>query len=81
MELLTRVRYGIPGRLKKTLYGLKQSNKEWMELVRKFMKRYGSQCNKYDENFYMKTVRDMRMFCLVYVDDNLIASSKRAYTD
>ena len=38
-------------KLKKTVYGLKQSNKEWVEVVRKFMKRHGFECNKYDENF------------------------------
>ena len=68
-------------KLKKTVYGLKQSNKEWVEVVRKFMKRHGFECNKYDENFYMKTVRGRRMFCLVYVVDILIATNKKADID
>ena len=68
-------------KLKKTVYGLKQSNKEWIELVRKFMKSHGFECNKYDENFYMRTVRGRRMFCLVYVNDILIASAKKTDTD
>ena len=45
------------------------------------MKSHGFECNKCDENFYMKTVRGRRMFCLVYVDDILIAAKKKADTD
>ena len=45
------------------------------------MKRHGFECNKHDKTFYMKTVRDGRMFCLVYVDDILIASNKKADID
>ena len=63
------------------VYGLKQSNKQWVELVRKFMSSQGFQCNKYDENFYMKTVQGRYVFCLVYVDDILIATSKRIDCD
>ena len=81
VELLTGVKCGMLWKLKKTVYGLKQSNKEWIELVRKFMKRHGFECNKYDENFYMRTVRGRRMFCLVYLDDILIASAKKTDTD
>ena len=44
-------------------------------------KRHGFQCNKYDENFSIKTVRCRRMFCLVYVDDILIAAKKKADID
>ena len=50
MELLTGVRSDILWKLKKAVYGLKQWNKEWIELVRKFMKSHGFECNKYDEN-------------------------------
>ena len=81
LDLLTGVKCGMLWKLKKTVYGLKQSNKEWVELVRKFMKSHGFQCNKYDENFYMKTVRGRRMFCLVHVDDILIAAKKKADID
>ena len=81
LELLTGVRSGMLWKLKKTVYGLKQSNKEWVDLVRKFMSRHGFQCNKYDENFYMKTVQGRYIYCLVYVDDILIASSKKIDCD
>ena len=81
MELLTGVRSDILWKLEKTVYGLKQSNREWIILARKFMKSHGFECNKYNENFYMKTVRGRRMFCLVYVDDILIASKKNTDTD
>ena len=81
LELLTGVKRGMLWKLKKTVYGLKQSNREWIELVRKFMKRHGFECNKYDENFYMRTVRGRRMFCLVYVDDILITSAKKTDTN
>ena len=81
LEQLTGVKCGMLWKLKKTVYGLKQSNKEWIELAGKFMKSHSSECNYYDENFYMKTVRAGRMFCLVYVDDILIASAKKTDTD
>ena len=50
-------------------------------MVRKFMKSHGFECNKYDENFYVKTVRAGRTFCLVYVDDILIAAKKKTDID
>ena len=81
LELLTGVKSGMLWKLKKTVYGLKQSNKQWVELVRKFMSSQGFQCNKYDENFYMKTVQGRYVFCLVYVDDILIATNKRIDCD
>ena len=81
LELLTGVKRGMLWKLKKTVYGLKQSNKEWIELVRKFMKSHGFKCNKDNENFYMKTVQGRRMSRLVYVDDILIASAKKTDTD
>ena len=65
LELLTGDKCGMLWKLKKTVYGLKQSNKEWIELVRKSMKSHGFECNKCDENFYMKTARGGRIFCLV----------------
>ena len=45
------------------------------------MKSHGFECNKYDEDFYMKTVRGRRMFCLVYVDNILIAAKKKTNID
>ena len=81
LELLTGVRSDTLWKLKKTVYGLKQSNKEWVEVVRKFMKSHGFECNKHDENFYMRTVRGRRMFYLVYVDDILIATNKKVEID
>ena len=81
VELLKGVRSGMLWKLKKTVYGLKQSNKQWVELVHRFMSSQGFQCNKYDENFYMKTVQGRYVFCLVYVDDILIATSKRIDCD
>ena len=45
------------------------------------MKSHGFECNKYDENFYVKTVRGRRMFCLVYVDDILVSTNKKTDTN
>ena len=45
------------------------------------MKSHGFECNKYEEDFYMKTVRGRRMFCLVYVDNILIAAKKKTNID
>ena len=81
MERRPGVKCGMLWRLKKTIYGLKQSNKDWIELVRKFMNRHGFECNKCEENFYMKTVRGRRMFCLVYVNDILISTNMKTDID
>ena len=45
------------------------------------MKSHGFECNKCEENFYMRTVRGRRMFYLVYVDDILISTNKKADID
>ena len=45
------------------------------------MKSHGFKCNRYDENFYMKTVRGGRIFFLVYVGDILIVTNKKTDID
>ena len=45
------------------------------------MKSHGFKCNRYDENFYMKTVRGRRMVWLVYVDDILISTNRKTDID
>ena len=45
------------------------------------MRSHGFECNKYVESFYMRTVRGRRMFCLVYVDNILIAAKKKPDID
>ena len=81
MELLIGVRPNMLWRLKKTVYGLKQSNKEWIELVQKIVKDAVFNATGMKKTFCMKTVRGRRMFCLVCIDNILIAVKKKACID
>ena len=68
-------------RLRRTVYGLEQSNKKWVDLVKEFMVRQGYKTNKHDKNFYSKVIEGRRILCLVYVDDILIAAHKNKDID
>ncbi|CCH61890.1 hypothetical protein TBLA_0F03530 [Henningerozyma blattae CBS 6284] len=61
-------------KLNKTVYGLKQSNKEWINLVRNFMTKQGFTVNNVDENIYLRKIGHNVIICLSYVDDFLIAT-------
>ncbi|KAI9187464.1 hypothetical protein LWI28_028427 [Acer negundo] len=63
--------------LKKSLYGLKQSPKQWYRRFDTFITKNGFNRSSYDSCVYVKgsTYQDM-VYLLLYVDDMLLASKK-----
>lgn len=65
--------------LKKSLYGLKQSPREWNLRFHKFMIKQNYKRSEYDPCVYIKgsSYKDM-IYLLLYVDDMLIASKSKS---
>ncbi|KAL9261983.1 Retrovirus-related Pol polyprotein from transposon TNT 1-94-like protein [Drosera capensis] len=62
-------------RLHKSLYGLKQSPRQWYKRFDSFMMKHGFNRSQYDCCAYHKKVSDgSLMYLLLYVDDMLIAT-------
>nr|GEU35065.1 retrovirus-related Pol polyprotein from transposon TNT 1-94 [Tanacetum cinerariifolium] len=60
--------------LKKSLYGLKQSPRQWYKRFDVYMISKGLSCNNYDSSVYFKEFAPgMYIYLLLYVDDMLIA--------
>jgi len=62
--------------LKKTIYGLKQSPREWNEVVDRFMKQQGFIQLQSDTCIYTKGESDNQLIVAVYVDDILTCGKK-----
>ena len=61
--------------LKKSLYGLKQSPRQWNQRFDEFMKRLGYTQSIHDPCVYFKgKTLEEKVFLLLYVDDMLVAS-------
>jgi hypothetical protein len=61
-------------KLKKSLYGLKQSPRQWYKRFDSFMLFNGFQRSQYDSCVYLKFVNGSPTYLLLYVDDMLIAA-------
>ena len=62
--------------LKKSLYGLKQSPRQWYKRFDSFMQNIGFRRSSYDNCVYFKRLSDgTSMYLLLYVDDMLVAAS------
>jgi len=62
-------------RLKKSLYGLKQSPRQWYKRFDSYMIQIGYKSCEYDCCVYVKSLDDGSfIFMLLYVDDMLIAA-------
>ncbi|KAM1402838.1 hypothetical protein ACFX2I_011521 [Malus domestica] len=62
-------------KLKKSLYGLKQSPRQWYLRFDKFMRGQNYSRSQYDHCVYFKKLQDESfIYLLIYVDDMLIAS-------
>ena len=59
-------------RLKKTLYGLKQSPRVWFGRFSDAMKSYGYQQSNSDHTFFLKKREEKTTCLIVYVDDMII---------
>ncbi|GJT57363.1 retrovirus-related pol polyprotein from transposon TNT 1-94 [Tanacetum coccineum] len=76
--------FKVPGRedhvckLKKSLYGLKQSPRQWYESFDSFVISHGYDHYSYDECVYLRKFPDGSFLYLVlYVDDMLIAAPNK----
>ncbi|WVZ61696.1 hypothetical protein U9M48_011528 [Paspalum notatum var. saurae] len=65
-------------KLKKSLYGLKQSPRQWYKRFDSFMLSNGFKRSDYDSCVYLKTVNGSAIYLLLYVDDMLIAAKKKS---
>jgi hypothetical protein len=61
-------------RLKKSLYGLKQSPRQWYKRFDSFMISNDFQRSQYDSCIYLKFVNGSPTYLLLYVDDMLIVA-------
>ena len=62
--------------LKKSLYGLKQSPRQWYKKFDSFVLGIGFERSKYDNCFYF-ILFDIHVYLLLYVDDILIISKSK----
>lgn len=61
--------------LKRSLYGLKQSSRQWYLKFDQHMMNIGFQRSKYDSCVYLRKNENSEMtYLLLYVDDMLVAS-------
>jgi hypothetical protein len=61
-------------KLQKSLYGLKQSPRQWYKRFDTFMLTQGFKRSNYDSCVYLKVAKDSAIYLLLYVDDMLIAA-------
>ena len=65
-------------RLKKSLYGMKQSPRQWYKKFDSFMLSDGFKRSDYDRCVYLKTVNGSAIYLLLYVYDILIAAKDKS---
>ena len=64
-------------KLKKSLYGLKQSPRQWYKRFDSFILLHDFKRSEYDSCVYIKIVDGSPIYLLLYVDDMLIAAKSR----
>lgn len=68
--------------LKRSLYGLKQSPRQWNQRFDQFMLKNQYSRSEFDSCVYYKELREGEfVYLLLYVDDILIASKNKRYVD
>ena len=65
-------------KLNRSLYGLRQSGRNWNALLDEFLKENGFDQSKVDPCIYICSNQSSVMICLVWVDDLLICSNNEA---
>jgi hypothetical protein len=68
-------------KLKKSLYGLKQSPKAWYSRIDSFLMSLGFTKSKADSNLYFKVVYGGPVILLLYVDDQFLTGEENLITD
>ena len=64
-------------RLKKTLYGLKQTPRAWYGRINSFLTSLGSTKSKADSNLYFKIMNNEPVILLLYVDDLFLTREEK----
>nr|ABA97637.1 retrotransposon protein, putative, Ty1-copia subclass [Oryza sativa Japonica Group] len=64
-------------KLKRSLYGLKQSPRQWYKRFDSFMLSHGFKRSEFDSCVYIKFVNGSPIYLLLYVDDILIAAKSK----
>jgi hypothetical protein len=64
-------------KLKKSLYGLKQSLRQWYKRFDSFMIYNGFKRSQYDSCVYIKFVNGSPIYLLFYVDDKLMSAKNK----
>jgi len=64
-------------KLKRFLYGLKQSPRQWYKRFDSFMLSHGFKRSEFDSCVYIKFVNGSPIYLLLYVDDMLIAAKSK----
>jgi len=64
-------------KLKISLYGLKQSLRQWNKRFDSFMLLHGFKRSKYDSCVYIKHISGSPIYLLLYVDNMLIAAKSK----
>lgn len=59
-------------KLKKSLYGLKQTPRTWYDKLKTYLLQYGFRFSASDNSFFHMRNNDKLLLVLVYVDDILI---------
>lgn len=83
-EIYMRLPPGHPERLhkvaklKKSIYGLKQSSREWFKCLSSFLESRGFQSSLADPCIFTATIQGSKWIVAVYVDDLLIANASDA---
>ena len=68
--------------MKKSLYGLKQSPRQWYKRFDSFMLSHGFNRSTKDACVYFKHLKNNNwVYLLLYVDDMLVASKDKAEID
>ena len=65
-------------RLKKSLYGLKQSPRAWYQRIDMFFTKEGFSRSHADHSLYVKQTRELLLIVIFYVDDLIILASDDA---
>jgi hypothetical protein len=68
-------------KMKKSLYGLKQSPRAWYGRIDSFLMRFGFTKSKEESNLYFKVMNDELVILLLYVDDLFLTEEENLITE